>query len=39
VEEAVKLFEKMPRQDMFSWNEMIARYAQNGQTDKALQFF
>jgi pentatricopeptide repeat protein len=39
VDEALKLFLKMPNQSLVSWNAMIAGYAQNGFVDEALKLF
>eukprot|EP01018_Ginkgo_biloba_P018986 Gb_02562 [translate_table: standard] len=39
LDEARKVFDKMPERDLVSWNAMIAGYAQNGHCDEALQLF
>eukprot|EP01018_Ginkgo_biloba_P000320 Gb_38246 [translate_table: standard] len=39
LEEVQKLFQKMPEQNVVSWNAMISRYAQNGHGTEALVFF
>ncbi|KAH9317117.1 hypothetical protein KI387_018886, partial [Taxus chinensis] len=39
IEEACRLFEKMPEQNMVSWTAMIAGYMQNGCSEEALRFF
>jgi pentatricopeptide repeat protein len=39
MENALKLFDKMPERDMVSWTAMIARCAQNGQSQEALTIF
>eukprot|EP01018_Ginkgo_biloba_P031232 Gb_01322 [translate_table: standard] len=39
LEDAQKVFEKMPRQDVVSWTTMIGGYAQKGHVDEALDFF
>lgn len=38
-EDARLIFDKMPKRSAFSWNTMIAAYAQNGQGHNAIQFF
>eukprot|EP00253_Pinus_taeda_P001283 PITA_01283 len=39
VEDACKIFGKMPESDVVSWNAIIAGYAQNGDGEKALKLF
>ena len=39
VDEAYKLFEKMPERNLVSWTVMITRYAQDGHVDEALKLF
>lgn len=39
IDEARKLFDKMPERDEFSWNTMIAAYANSGRLSEAKQFF
>ncbi|XP_057835668.1 pentatricopeptide repeat-containing protein DOT4, chloroplastic [Cryptomeria japonica] len=39
LEKARKLFDKMPRRNMVSWNTIISGYAQNGYLDEALKLF
>ncbi|XP_057865073.1 pentatricopeptide repeat-containing protein DOT4, chloroplastic [Cryptomeria japonica] len=39
LDEALFLFEEMPRRNVVSWNAMIAGYAQNGSLDRALKLF
>ena len=36
VDEAYKLFEKMPERNLVSWTAMITGYAQDGHVDEAL---
>ena len=36
VDEAYKLFEKMPERNLVSWTAMITGYAQDGRVDEAL---
>lgn len=37
VEDACRVFDKMPERDVVSWNSLIAGCAQNGQWDQALK--
>eukprot|EP01018_Ginkgo_biloba_P007200 Gb_03578 [translate_table: standard] len=39
IEDARKVFDKIPKQNCVSWNAMIARYAQHGCSDKTLVLF
>eukprot|EP01018_Ginkgo_biloba_P001003 Gb_00360 [translate_table: standard] len=39
IEDARKLFDKMPKRDVVSWNAMIAGYAQNESGEEALKLF
>ncbi|KAI4317877.1 hypothetical protein L6164_025708 [Bauhinia variegata] len=39
INEAEKLFEEMPKNDLIPWSLMIARYAQNGRSREALKLF
>lgn len=39
VQDALRIFEKMPEHNVVSWNAMIGTYAQHGQRKEALQFF
>ena len=39
VEDARKLFDKMPERNVFSWTAMIVGYVQVGRVDKAADFF
>ncbi|KAK8914040.1 putative pentatricopeptide repeat-containing protein [Platanthera zijinensis] len=39
VEDAMEIFEKMPRRDKFTWTAMIAGLAVNGNCEKALDLF
>ncbi|KAH9323330.1 hypothetical protein KI387_017969 [Taxus chinensis] len=39
IHKARDLFDKMQQRDMFSWNAMIAGYAQNNVLDEALRLF
>eukprot|EP01018_Ginkgo_biloba_P009805 Gb_15643 [translate_table: standard] len=39
IEDAWKVFDKMPKRDMVSWNVMIAGYVQKGDVDQALRLF
>eukprot|EP01018_Ginkgo_biloba_P024045 Gb_25029 [translate_table: standard] len=39
IENACKVFDKMPERDVVSWNAMIVGYAQNGHVDEAVNFF
>eukprot|EP01018_Ginkgo_biloba_P033954 Gb_18015 [translate_table: standard] len=39
IEDAHRLFDKMPKRDLVSWNAMIARYAQNQHGEEALKLF
>eukprot|EP01018_Ginkgo_biloba_P034626 Gb_37254 [translate_table: standard] len=39
INNARKLFDKMPQQNVVSWNAMVAGYAQNGLVDEALKLF
>eukprot|EP00250_Pteridium_aquilinum_P013100 c21129_g1_i1 orf=752-2941(-) len=36
---AEKMFEKIPAQDLFTWNTMISAYVQHGQGKEAIQLF
>jgi pentatricopeptide repeat protein len=39
INEALKLFQTMPKWDEVSWTTMIAGYDQNGYVDEALKLF
>ena len=39
VDEAYKLFEKIPKRNLVSWTAMITGYAQDGRVDEALKLF
>ncbi|CAL9207052.1 unnamed protein product [Musa hybrid cultivar] len=39
IEEAIRLFEKMPKRDMASWNAMISGLAQHGFAKRAIDTF
>jgi pentatricopeptide repeat protein len=39
LEDARKVFDRMPVRDVVSWNAMMAGYAQNGHVHEALKFF
>ncbi|EFJ08763.1 hypothetical protein SELMODRAFT_131128 [Selaginella moellendorffii] len=39
VEEAQRLFDKMPEHNLISWNALLAGYAQNGHCDSAIGAF
>ncbi|XP_057873031.2 pentatricopeptide repeat-containing protein At3g24000, mitochondrial-like [Cryptomeria japonica] len=39
IDRARELFDKMPQRNAYSWNAMIAGYAQNGFAEKALETF
>ncbi|XP_057817148.2 pentatricopeptide repeat-containing protein At3g12770-like [Cryptomeria japonica] len=39
IDKARELFDKTPQRDVFSWNTMIAGYAQNGSCKDALKIF
>ena len=39
VDDALKLFQRMPEQDVASWTALISRYVQNGLSVEALNFF
>ncbi|KAH9320380.1 hypothetical protein KI387_043976 [Taxus chinensis] len=39
IEDARKMFDKMPRQNMVSWTAMIVGYAMHGSSEEALQLF
>jgi len=39
IEDALKVFDKMPERNVVSWNAMIAGYVQTGLVDKALELF
>ncbi|XP_057870386.2 pentatricopeptide repeat-containing protein At3g24000, mitochondrial [Cryptomeria japonica] len=39
IEDARKVFEKMPNHDLVSWNTMIAGYGYHGHGEKAIQLF
>lgn len=39
IDEAYKMFDRMPERDLVSWNTIIAGYAQNGFSNMALQLF
>eukprot|EP01018_Ginkgo_biloba_P027099 Gb_06370 [translate_table: standard] len=39
IEDASKVFNRMPEQDLVLWTAMVAGYAQNGQGEKALKMF
>jgi pentatricopeptide repeat protein len=39
LEDARRVFDKMPQKDVISWNTMIVGYAQNGQGGEALNLF
>jgi len=39
MEDALKLFEKMPERDMISWTAVIGGYAQNDFSEEALKLF
>ncbi|XP_027341723.1 pentatricopeptide repeat-containing protein At1g11290, chloroplastic-like [Abrus precatorius] len=37
IEDAYKMFERMPKKDLVSWNTLVAGYAQNGFARRAVQ--
>eukprot|EP01018_Ginkgo_biloba_P026789 Gb_37516 [translate_table: standard] len=39
IDDAQRLFDKMPKQELVSWNAMIAGYAQNGYSENVLKLF
>ncbi|XP_059068267.1 pentatricopeptide repeat-containing protein At4g13650-like [Cryptomeria japonica] len=39
IDKARELFDRMPQRNVFTWNAMIAGYAQNGFVEKSLQTF
>eukprot|EP00249_Psilotum_nudum_P015985 c25607_g15_i1 orf=2-343(+) len=39
VESAYKVFDRMPKRDLVSWNAMMAGYAQHGHGKEALMLF
>lgn len=39
IEDACKMFERMPERDLVCWNAVIAGYAQNGMAKKAMELF
>eukprot|EP01018_Ginkgo_biloba_P026305 Gb_39298 [translate_table: standard] len=39
IDEASKVFNKMPERNAFSWTAMVAGYSQNGQVDDAFKLF
>jgi pentatricopeptide repeat protein len=39
IEDACKVFNEMPTQNLISWNAMIVGYAQNGYVEEALKCF
>ncbi|XP_057837438.2 pentatricopeptide repeat-containing protein At3g24000, mitochondrial-like [Cryptomeria japonica] len=39
IDKARKMFDRMPQRNVFSWNTMIAGYAQNGYVENALETF
>ncbi|CAM6127307.1 unnamed protein product [Calypogeia fissa] len=39
VEDAIRVFEKMPTRDIVSWNALLGGYAKNGQGVEALRLF
>eukprot|EP01018_Ginkgo_biloba_P008466 Gb_26314 [translate_table: standard] len=39
IQDACKVFDRMPKKDVVSWNAMIAGYTQSGHFDKALKLF
>jgi pentatricopeptide repeat protein len=39
IEDARKVFDKMPERNVVSWTAMIAGYAQNGHVDEAFELF
>ncbi|KAK0592788.1 hypothetical protein LWI29_025423 [Acer saccharum] len=38
IDEAYKMFDKMPKRDLVSWNTVISVYAQNGLARISLEF-
>ncbi|KAJ6388264.1 hypothetical protein OIU77_026777 [Salix suchowensis] len=39
VDDALQVFEEMPKDDVIPWSFMIARYAQSGQSEEAIEMF
>jgi pentatricopeptide repeat protein len=39
IEDALKVFDRMPQRNVVSWTTMVAGYAQDGHVDEALKFF
>eukprot|EP01018_Ginkgo_biloba_P019235 Gb_06193 [translate_table: standard] len=39
IEDACRVFQRLSRRDLVSWNAMIGGYAQNGHAREALEFF
>lgn len=39
INDAYKMFERMPQKDLVSWNTLVSGYAQNGFAKRALQLF
>ncbi|GMN40261.1 hypothetical protein TIFTF001_009481 [Ficus carica] len=39
IDDARKMFDKMPRKDSVAWNSMLDAYASNGQMDIAMELF
>lgn len=39
IEHAHKLFDTLPKQDLFEWSALIAAYARNGHADEAIKLF
>lgn len=39
LEDGVRIFERLPQRNVFSWTSVIAAYAQVGEPEKALEFY